>query len=157
MMTRKLKWAGVGLLAVAGAQLVPIRRTNPQIETEVPVSFELEAVMRRSCFDCHSNETVWPWYSRLAPVSWLVAHDVYEGREHLNYSTWNRLTPEQQAEAMHESWEHVEEGDMAPWYYEMMHERARLSDAERALFQAWAQTAPLETASAHLLTMTPQP
>jgi hypothetical protein len=140
-MTRRQKWAGAAVLALAVAQLIPVARTNPQIETEVLASHELEAVLRRSCFDCHSNETVWPWYSRLAPVSWLVAHDVNEGREHLNYSTWNRLSSEQQAEAIHESWEHVDEGDMAPWYYVMMHERARLSEADRALFQTWAQAA----------------
>ena len=145
-MNRKLKWAGLGLLAIVVAQLIPVKRTNPPIETEVPVSVELQAVMRRSCFDCHSNETVWPWYSRVAPVSWLVARDVYEGREHLNYSAWNQLSAEQQAEAIHESWEHVEEGDKAPWYYVMIHESARLSEADRALFQAWAQTAPREAA-----------
>jgi hypothetical protein len=152
-MNRKLKWAGIGVLAVAGAQLIPVPRTNPQIETEVPVSAELAAVLRRSCFDCHSNETVWPWYSRVAPVSWLVARDVYEGREHLNYSTWNRRSAEEQAEAIHESWEHAVEGDMAPWYYEMMHARARLSEADLALLRSWAETAPAQAARAYPLAL----
>jgi hypothetical protein len=82
----------------------------------------------------------------VAPVSWLVAHDVYEGREHLNYSTWNLRSAEEQAEAIHESWEHVDKGDMAPWYYEMMHARARLSDADLALIRAWAETAGTQAA-----------
>jgi hypothetical protein len=148
-MNRMLKWGGIGVAVLAAAQLIPVRRTNPQIETEVPVSVELEAVMRRSCFDCHSNETVWPWYSRLAPVSWLLAHDVYEGREHVNYSTWNRLSAEEQSKAIEESWEHVEDGDMAPWYYEMMHARAKLSEADLALFRTWAETARAAAARTH--------
>jgi hypothetical protein len=110
------------------------------METEVPVGAELGAVLRRSCYDCHSNETAWPWYSRVAPVSWLLAHDVGEGREYVNYSTWNRLSEAQQAEAIHESWEHVDEGDMPPWYYVLMHREAGLSDADRELLRAWAQT-----------------
>jgi hypothetical protein len=153
-MNSKAKWTGIGVLGLAAAQLIPVPRNNPQIETEVPVSIELEAVMRRSCFDCHSNETVWPWYSRVAPVSWLLAHDVYEGREHVNYSTWNRLSAEEQAKAIEESWEHVEEGDMAPWYYEMMHERARLSDADLALFRGWAETARAAAARTHPVALT---
>ena len=136
-----VKWGLGGLAAgLLMSQLIPVNRENPPVEDEVPVSTELAAVLRRSCYDCHSNETVWPWYSRVAPVSWLLAHDVREGREYVNYSTWNRLSKAQQAEAIHESWEHVEEGDMPPWYYLPIHPEARLSPADRDLLKARAQT-----------------
>jgi hypothetical protein len=69
---RVLKWSiiTVGVLLVA-IQLVPVDRTNPPVEEEAPASPEVRAVLRRACYDCHSNETVWPWYSRVAPMSWL--------------------------------------------------------------------------------------
>ena len=138
-MKRKLKRGVLALgAALLAAQLIPVERSNPPIETEVPVSPEVAAVLRRSCFDCHSNETVWPWYSRVAPVSWLLRHDVGEGREYVNYSVWNRMPPEKQAEMPHESWEHVEEGDMPPWYYLLMHDQARLSEGDRELLRGWA-------------------
>jgi hypothetical protein len=114
-MRRILKWAGVTLAAIfVLIQFVPVDRTNPPVEGEVPAPPEVREVLQRACYDCHSNETNWPWYSRVAPVSWLVARDVHEGREHLNFSTWNRLSTRDQVEAMRESWEEVEEGEMPP-------------------------------------------
>src|SRR5262245_36424105 len=138
-MREKMILAGiVAVIVLLVAQLIPVPRSNPAVETEVPVAPELHEVLRRSCYDCHSNETAWPWYSRVAPLSWLVAHDVGEGRQSLNFSTWNRLSPEERAEAILESWEHAEEGDMPPWYYLLVHGDARLSDADRALLRTWA-------------------
>jgi hypothetical protein len=126
-------------VAFLAAQLISPARANPPVETEVPASGEVKAVLRESCYDCHSNETRWPWYSRIAPVSWLVAQDVNEGREYVNYSAWNQLAPEKRAEMIQESWEHVEEGDMPPWTYRLFHPRASLSDSELATLRAWAQ------------------
>jgi hypothetical protein len=128
-------------VAFLAAQLVAPARTNPPVEVEVPAPAEVKAVLDRSCYDCHSNLTAWPWYSRVAPGSWLVAHDVNEGREYVNYSAWNRLSPEKQAEMIHESWEHVEEGDMPPRSYLLLHARARLSEADREVLRAWATSA----------------
>jgi hypothetical protein len=67
-------------------QLIPIRRDNPPATGSVAAPPEVMSILRRSCYDCHSNETIWPWYSRVAPVSWLVARDVHEGRRHVNFS-----------------------------------------------------------------------
>jgi hypothetical protein len=138
-MKKILKWTaivlGVGLL---GIQAVPVERTNPPVETEVPAPQEVLSVLRRACYDCHSNETTWPWYTRVAPISWLVAHDVEEGREHLNFSTWNRLDAEHRAEAREEVWEEVEEGEMPLWFYIPLHPEARLSEADKVALRAWA-------------------
>ncbi|HEX6251476.1 MAG TPA: heme-binding domain-containing protein [Gemmatimonadaceae bacterium] len=139
---RIAKWAGLALVvAFAAVQVVPVDRTNPAVETEVPAPADVRSVLRRACYDCHSNETVWPWYSRVAPISWLVARDVHEGREELNFSTWNRLSTKEQVEAMHESWETVQEGEMPPWFYLPPHPEARLSPRDRELLSAWSASA----------------
>lgn len=136
---RIAKWAVVVLaIALVVMQFVPVDRTNPPVETEVPATAEVRAVLRRACYDCHSNETVWPWYSRIAPVSWLAARDVHKGREELNFSTWNRLTTKEQVKALHESWETVEEGEMPLWFYLPTHPEARLSAQDRSVLRAWS-------------------
>jgi heme-binding protein len=129
------------VIILAAIQLVPLDRTNHPVETEVPATAEARAVLRRACYDCHSNETVWPWYSRIAPMSWLVAWDVFEGRKELNFSTWNRLTAEKRVKAMHECWKEVEEGEMPPWFYRLPHPEARLSAEDRSHLRAWSLSA----------------
>ena len=110
-------------------QLVPFGRdhTNPPIVQEPnwdsPATRELA---KRACFDCHSNETVWPWYTKIAPVSWLVANDTYEGRDRLNFSDWVPGDIE-----LGELQGVIAEGEMPPASYTMIHQGARLTDAER--------------------------
>ncbi len=121
-----LKWL---LLAAILIQLVPYghSHTNPPATGEPawnsPQTGEL---FRRACFDCHSDATVWPWYSHVAPVSWLVQRDVNGGRSHLNFTEWSR--PQKHAKDVAEQ---VKEGEMPPWYYLPMHPAARLTDAEK--------------------------
>jgi mono/diheme cytochrome c family protein len=122
-------------------QFVPVRRTNPPGGTATFAPPEAVAVFKRACFDCHSNETVWPWYSRVAPVSWLVAHDVKEGREKLNFSNWDLLEMKKRPKMMHEIWEMVEQGEMPLWYYLPAHPEARLSTADLGVIRAWVATA----------------
>jgi mono/diheme cytochrome c family protein len=128
---RALRWLGVVVLAVfAAIQLVPYGRdhTNPPVTREPTWDRpETRALAVRACFDCHSNETVWRWYSHIAPVSWLVQRDVDEGRRELNYSEWDR--PQKEA---HESAKSVRKNEMPPWFYEWPGTPARLSPAERA-------------------------
>lgn len=137
VVTRLLMLGAVVLVAI---QFVPVTRTNPPVESDIPASPAVSAVLRRACYDCHSNETVWPWYSRVAPVSWLVAHDVNEGREHVNFSQWNRLTPAKQRETIREVWEEVSEGHMPPAIYLPAHREARLSDLDKQALENWAKS-----------------
>lgn len=141
VLVRKIvKGAAAALAALFVAiQAVPVDRSNPPIEQEVPASPEARAVLKRACYDCHSNEVRWPWYARVAPVSWLVARDVREGREDVNYSTWNRLSASDQREELEESWETVAEGEMPLWFYLPMHPEARLSDEDRAILREWSR------------------
>jgi hypothetical protein len=128
---------GVAIAALALAQLIPVERENPAVEAEVPTTTEARAVLVRACFDCHSNQVVWPWYSRVAPVSWLVAKDVREGRDELNFSTWSRYDAKKQRKLLKESLKEVDEGEMPLWIYLLGHPEARLSDADRALLELW--------------------
>jgi hypothetical protein len=120
----------VGLLILI--QLIPVWlfQTNPPARAEPPWdSAATRALVQQACFDCHSSYTAWPWYSRVAPVSWLVTWDVIRGRRHLNFTQWqsgpqDSFLAERAARA-------VERGDMPPSYYVMMHPRANLSAAQK--------------------------
>ena len=127
---------GAVLLAI---QLVPVERSNPPVVADFDGPAEVEAVLRASCYDCHSNETAWPWYSRVAPVSWLVAHDVEEGRSRLNLSSWSRQEPKRQAKLAEEIWEEVEKGEMPLRAYRLAHPGARLDEAGMATLRGWAE------------------
>jgi len=146
---RIAKWVIAALIvAFVAIQLVPVDRPNPPVETEVPATPEVRSILRRACYDCHSNETVWPWYSRIAPVSWMVARDVRLGREELNLSTWNQYTTKQQLKKLKESWDEVAEGEMPPWFYLPPHPDARLSEADRTALRAWSQSVGSQESSA---------
>lgn len=127
---RLLTRIGVALiLALVAIQFAPYGRdhVNPPVAAEPAWdSPETRALARRACFDCHSNETEWPVYSNLAPVSWLVQHDVVEGRAALNFSEWQR--PQEEAD---EAAEEVRDGEMPLPIYAVMHAHARLSGPER--------------------------
>ncbi len=130
------------ILLLLGIQLVPVTLDNPPVEEEIEVLPAVKAILKRACYDCHSHETVWPEYSRVAPVSWLLAWDVREGRKELNFSTWNRYNQKKRNKIMKEIWEEVEEGDMPPWFYLPLHPQARLSDNDRAVLRAWSGHVP---------------
>ncbi len=120
-------------------QLVPIDRENPPVETEVSAPSEVRQVLERACYDCHSNESQWPWYGYVAPASWLVAYDIEEAREHMNFSTWNRYDREEQLHLIEEVWEEVDEGEMPPFFYTPLHSHANLDANDRDLLRAWSQ------------------
>ena len=122
------------------AQFVRPARRNPPVTGDLPAPADVHQLLRRACYDCHSRETVWPWYASIAPVSWLVAHDVDEGREKLDFSIWDTLGPGKRTKKLRESAKEVEEGEMPPWQYRLVHPEARLSEAERAQLLAWFAT-----------------
>ena len=128
------KWLVAGAVLI---QLIPFGHShaNPPVTKEtVWDSPQTADLMRRACYDCHSDRTTWPWYSNVAPVSWLVQRDVNEGRRHLNFSEWE--TPGRNAKDVAEQ---VKEGEMPPWFYRPMHPLARLTDAEKQALMAGAE------------------
>ena len=119
-------------------QLVPIALENPPVTGEITAPPAVLAILQRSCYDCHSNEVRWPWYSHIAPVSFLVADDVNEAREHLNFSEWSGLSADDRAEAVEEIWEEVASEEMPLWFYLPLHPSAKLSAEDLATLKAWA-------------------
>jgi len=112
-------------------QLIPYGKnmTNPKVQSEVKWdSPKTKELFMRACGDCHSNETKYPWYSQIAPISWAMAHHIEEGREHFNVSMWGIQKKNKGDEAVEE----VEEGEMPLASYLLAHPEARLSDKEKA-------------------------
>jgi mono/diheme cytochrome c family protein len=131
-LVHKVVLALVGLFVVI--QLVPYGRDheNPAHVKEPKWDSERTRQLAKSvCFDCHSNQTVWPWYSHVAPVSWMLQHHVDDGREHLNFSEFDR--PQRDAD---EAKEMVEKSYMPLANYTWLHPEARLSDADRKALAA---------------------
>lgn len=136
--------AKLGLGAVAAlalAQLVRFPHENPPITSEIAAPPEVLTVLRRSCWDCHSNESVWPWYSQVAPASWLVYRDVVEGRRHLNFSEWDRVPDAKRTKKIRGSAKLAGSGEMPPWFYLPLHSAARLGDADKKVLSDWANLA----------------
>lgn len=143
--------AAIALLFFGAIQLIPVSRENPPVRRE-PVwdTPETRALAQTACFDCHSNETVWPWYARIAPSSWVVWYDVTEGREALNFSEWDRHADDEYVDpndpfppkTLSERIEAViRDGSMPPGTYRLAHPEARLSGAQKeALIEGLLRT-----------------
>jgi len=134
----KRKIAAVLVLVLAGMQLVRCDHTNPPVTAEIQASPEVKAILRRACYDCHSNESRWPWYSQVAPVSWLVARDVRDGRRHLNFSEWGTKSEAVRGKKQLEAGQEIASGEMPMSIYVPLHGEAKLSDADKAVLRAWA-------------------
>ncbi len=146
-----MKW-GLYLLGgltviLIGIQFVPnelptVETTNPEdIISSGIVSEDIAALIKNSCYSCHSNETVYPWYSYVAPSSWLVAKDVREGREELNFSNWQDYDMIDKLEKLDDIAIEVGEGTMPMGIYTLMHPSANLDDERRERIVAWAEDA----------------
>jgi hypothetical protein len=137
----------VGFVVLILIQIIRRARTNPPIDSKheiaasLPVEPTLTSILDRSCNDCHSNRTVWPWYSRVAPVSWLVASDVQNGRRNLNFSEWGTYPPEKSAKLLDEICKEVKDGEMPPTTYTPMHSTAKLTNADQDDVCRWTATA----------------
>jgi hypothetical protein len=133
-------------IATIAAQLMTVEPINevapilPRSSGDIAVPAQIEALLTRACYDCHSNQTRWPWYSQVAPVSWLVAHDVALGRKELNFSEWGSYYPQTRRRKLQWIGRVIREGSMPPWSYRLMHPRARLTEAERAMLYRWIES-----------------
>ena len=147
------KWILLALVAAWGLlQLANPSRVNPPAKNNFPIANappEIAARLRAACYDCHSDETRWPWYSHIAPVSWLIASDVQRGRRHVNFSDWptNSVTAARKLEDMSEE---IDYGDMPLKKYTLIHADARLTAVQRKELENWldAQAAELKTQAA---------
>jgi hypothetical protein len=135
MSNRLLQLSAVVVAVLIAAQFLRPNRTNPPtdvnrtIAAHAGVTSELVRVLDRSCGDCHSNSTVWPWYTNIAPFSWFMAYGVNEGRKAVNFSDWVGYSPGQQRKLLTESCHDVMSGKM-PGPYTVLRPETRLSSQD---------------------------
>lgn len=143
---------GVTLVAI---QIVRPPRTNPpeskerSIHAAALTNPSVSTILRRSCNDCHSNSTAWPWYSHVAPVSWLVAADVRRGRSAVNFSEWSGYSSKLQAELLRDICEKVTQGEMPGTLYVALHGQARLNNADRQQLCTWVHQVAAASMAEH--------
>ncbi len=140
---KRLGW--VVLFVLIGIQFVPVEYENPAenslhtFESTMNPPTEIMSLMKKACYDCHTYQTKWPWYSKIAPVSWLIEHDVTEGRRHLNLSVWANYSVSKKVKKLSEIAGELNEKNMPMPIYITMHAEADLTDADRKKIANWVE------------------
>jgi hypothetical protein len=135
----KKKWIIIGIVVlIIAIQLWPVERTNPPVSAELQAPPDVKAVLRTACYNCHSNETHWPWYGYVAPVSWMIADDVMEARDDMNFSEWDSIPAGDRPAMVKHIWKMVNEGKMPLPMYRLMHPEARLTEDQKKILQDWS-------------------
>src|SRR5437763_1560017 len=133
-----IKWLAIGLMIIViGIQFIRPARTNPPVDESQTIAAHTQmtpqvgSILDRSCRDCHSNKTIWPWYTNVAPISWWLSNHVNEGRRDLNMSEWGRLPRDRQERKLRQICDQIEDGQMPLSTYLPMHPAARLSEPDK--------------------------
>jgi len=136
---------GIAMAVIVAIQLIPVGPRDPAVSPSLsiyetqPVPASVRNVLQRSCADCHSNQTVWPWYSYIAPVSWIVANDVHRARGKMNLSEWGTYPPKKRADRLEMICDQVLNDEMPEGAYALVHRNARLTQEERETVCNWTQ------------------
>lgn len=146
-MKKVLQYLAIGfLVALTVIQFIPAHLpannsdlSNDMVQTENTPD-DVKLILNKACYDCHSNQTVYPWYSKIAPVSWLVAKDTREGRDELNFSEWAELKKRKKIKYLNEMAEEVEEKKMPMKIYTVIHKDAILTDEEISTLISWTKS-----------------
>lgn len=142
---RRIVIAGFAVFVLA--QFIRPERTNPPIDATLTIRSDSLApqavitVLQRSCFDCHSNETRWPWYSNITPSNFLLVRDVNEGRSRMNFSEWLANKPLRRMSLLEKMYDEISDGAMPLPPYLLMHPGAKLSDDDKKLILEWTAAA----------------
>ena len=137
-LVRILKIVGIGLGVIfLGLQAVPVDRSNPPVEADFDGPAEIKALMVAKCYDCHSNETTWPWYSYVAPMSWSVSAHVIDGRKELNFSNWGNYSADTQEEKIGEIYDEILDEYMPLPSYLLLHPETKVTEEEFELVELW--------------------
>ncbi len=131
----KLLYIILGIIIIVN--LIPVDRNNPPIKKDIQTPANVKALLKKACYDCHSNETIWPLYSYIAPASWLVSGDVANGRKHLNFSEWDDTKADK---VLEEIWEEIEENKMPLKIYTYLHPNSILTLNDKQIIKEWAKT-----------------
>jgi hypothetical protein len=141
---KKLVFALAGFLIVI--QFVQPKRTNPPVvpskalAARVRIPDDVQSILMRACSDCHTNQTVWPWYSHVAPISWVIVDDVNQGRRHMNFQDWDARAPKQPYAPPLDICREVRESGMPPVSYRIMHSSGQLTPQEISAVCSWFQS-----------------
>ena len=147
---KKSSWARkafvVLIILFLALQLYPVDRNNPEVVADIIAPDNVRSILKRACYDCHSNETKWLWYSYVAPVSILISRDVVPGRNALNFSEWGDYYDEEDTPEMFldECWESIESGEMPLWFYLPTHPEAVLTEEDLNILKAWCGADEIE-------------
>lgn len=146
MANKIIKWTGIGLLgALAIIQLYhPARNINPNVtQDDITLAYqppqEVINILHKACYDCHSNNTSYPWYNNIQPVASFLADHVKEGKEELNFSEFGSFTTKRKLKKLKEIVGEVEEGEMPLSSYTWIHKEAKLTADEKRLLTDWAK------------------
>jgi hypothetical protein len=125
------------IVILIAIQFIPVERTNPPVSLNINAPDNISNILKTSCYDCHSNETNWPWYSYVAPVSFLIADDVKTGRKHLNFSEWDKYDGGKRQKLLEEIVEVIEDEEMPLTMYTFTHPNAKLDPYRINLIREW--------------------
>jgi hypothetical protein len=147
-MRKWLKWIGIGaLIGAIALQFTNPPHVNPQVvpghdllATNAPPP-QISALLKNACYNCHSSETKWPWYSYVAPISWLVVRDVNDARESMNFSDWPHDSPQRVRKKWKRVAEAVDANEMPLPKYTLIHRASRLTAEQRKELVEWAEQA----------------
>jgi Haem-binding domain len=147
VMARRFWWYSGGFVAVLAVSSVAVHpsgrvkrsESQPVMPDSLQIPSQVASMLKRSCMDCHSNQTVWRWYSYVAPMSWLVERDVRRGRDEMNFSTWDQYDFGRKEELLADIASAVKNQEMPLPQYTLVHQDAKLSDADRDVLYGWAR------------------
>jgi hypothetical protein len=125
-------------------QFVPVDRSNPQPTGDIKTPENIKSLLHRSCYDCHSFETIWPWYSYIAPASWLVVSDVHEARQYMNFSIWNTYSESDAKRYIRRSLQWVKDGEMPLPQYLLLHPDAKIVPSDLKMLEKWVADSAVE-------------
>lgn len=141
----KKKIAGIIILVLILIQVIQPKKNQSKdytndISTEIKIPKEVQEIIKTSCADCHSNNTAYPWYNNIAPVSWFLAYHVNDGKEHLNFSEWTLYNKNQKNHIIKEMKEEIKKGGMPLFSYTLIHKNTSLTDQQSTAFLNWLET-----------------
>jgi hypothetical protein len=137
-LVRVAKIIGIVLGATfLGLQAVPVDRSNPPVQSDFDGPAKIKALIVAKCYDCHSHETVWPWYSYVAPISWSISEHVIEGRKELNFSKWGDYSADKQEEKIGEIYDEILDEYMPLPNYLLLHPETKVTEEEFELVELW--------------------
>jgi hypothetical protein len=127
------------IVLLVSIQFIPVEKTNPYVDENISLktSDEVMGILKKGCYDCHSNETKWPYYSDIAPISFFVTSHVNKGREALNFSRWNDIDLKIKQERLKRAVITLNNGMMALPSYLSVHDEAKLTKGEKEILSAW--------------------